>query len=380
MKLEPLKIAYLASSPISSTAANSVHVMHMCSALSRAGHIVTLLVPCYRVGVRTFQRDMFESYGIQEQFSIFPLWNPRIRSGGFIYRLLLRWNLWRLSPELVYGRNLDGCTAAASAGWPTVYEAHKPVWHQSKQAEKRFSNLVASTATRRLVVISQALREELARTYPEVAARAIVAPDAAPDWACPEQSGKAAFGDSLRAVYAGGLYEGKGIELILDLAPRCPAVTFYIVGGTESEIVQWKHTAKGQDLSNIVWVGRKQHREVLEYLCFAHVLLAPYQNVVRVHGGGGDVARWMSPLKIFEYMAAGRPIIASDLPVLREVLRHNDNAVLVPPDSPEYWREALQRLQDDRQWASLLARSARQDFLRYYTWDSRAETLLSTIK
>ncbi len=76
------------------------------------------------------------------------------------------------------------------------------------------------------------------------------------------------------------------------------------------------------------------------------VLIAPYQEKVCVHGGGGDVATWMSPLKIFEYMAAGRPIVASDLPVLREILEDGRNALLVSPGDVDAWCIALNKLRN----------------------------------
>jgi glycosyltransferase involved in cell wall biosynthesis len=76
-------------------------------------------------------------------------------------------------------------------------------------------------------------------------------------------------------------------------------------------------------------------------------VLAPYQKAVMIHGNKGDIATWMSPLKIFEYMSHGKAIVASDLPVLREILADGHNALLVPPDDIERWKGALQRLEQD---------------------------------
>jgi glycosyltransferase involved in cell wall biosynthesis len=64
------------------------------------------------------------------------------------------------------------------------------------------------------------------------------------------------------------------------------------------------------------------------------VLLAPYLSDVEGHGRGRNIAEGMSPLKLFEYMAHGKPIVSSDLPVIREVLRDSVNSVLVSPDNP----------------------------------------------
>ena len=87
----------------------------------------------------------------------------------------------------------------------------------------------------------------------------------------------------------------------------------------------------------------------------------------------------MSPLKIFEYMASQRPMICSDLPVLREVL-NEDNAVLAPPDSADAWVEALKRLRDSRESGDKIASRAFADFEEHYTWDIRAKRVLEGIE
>ena len=82
-------------------------------------------------------------------------------------------------------------------------------------------------------------------------------------------------------------------------------------------------------------------------------------------------ARYTSPLKLFEYLALGKPIVASDLPALREVLRDQENAILVPPDRPLALAAALREVLDDPALAERLGRGARADAPQY-SWDRRA--------
>ena len=88
----------------------------------------------------------------------------------------------------------------------------------------------------------------------------------------------------------------------------------------------------------------------------------------------GMTERHTSPLKLFEAMAAGRPIVASDLPSSREVLRDGDNALLVPPGDALALSAALRRVLSDRDLARRLARSAWDEAPRY-SWDARARAL-----
>lgn len=82
-------------------------------------------------------------------------------------------------------------------------------------------------------------------------------------------------------------------------------------------------------------------------------------------------------MKMFEYMAAGKAIVSSDLPVLREVLTHERNALLVPPDDVDAWATAVKRLIDDPELRRRLGETARADLLAHYTWEARAKKVLA---
>jgi glycosyltransferase involved in cell wall biosynthesis len=109
------------------------------------------------------------------------------------------------------------------------------------------------------------------------------------------------------------------------------------------------------------------------------VVLAPFQRRITI-AGEGDIANWTSPLKVFEYMAAGKAILCSDLPVLREVMRDGDNCLLLPPDDVDAWSAALERLRDDGDLRARLGKNARLDFLEHYTWKARASRVLDTLR
>ena len=102
----------------------------------------------------------------------------------------------------------------------------------------------------------------------------------------------------------------------------------------------------------------------------------PTLRQVDVYGGGNDIAAWMSPLKLFEYMAHELPIVSSDLPVLREVLKDQDNALLCDPDDIGAWVSAIERLRLDDQLRRLWHRRASDDFARLYTWEKRVQRIL----
>jgi glycosyltransferase involved in cell wall biosynthesis len=170
------------------------------------------------------------------------------------------------------------------------------------------------------------------------------------------------------AVYAGHLYDGRGVEHILAAAAALPGVDFLLVGGHPPDVARWRERASAAGLGNLILTGFVANGLVPAHLWAGDVLLMPY-------GTSCPTAEWMSPLKMFEYMAAGRPIVASDLAALRNVLAHGVNAWLAPPDSPQGIIEAVRTLLAQPELAARLAAQARTDVERY-SWDNRVARLM----
>ena len=101
----------------------------------------------------------------------------------------------------------------------------------------------------------------------------------------------------------------------------------------------------------------------------------PYNSRI-LTGSGEDITKWTSPLKLYEYLAAGRPIVASDVIPMRSVLTHEDNALLTQPDNADSLRAAIQRLIDEKGLGANLAASARK-MAEANTWAARAKKFWS---
>lgn len=366
-----MKLAYLAESAIPSRAANSVHVMRMCHAFASHGHDVSLLVPD-RDDVEHDAADPFDHYGIEPTFRIERLPWPAQLMRSRRYALRAGRRAAAMNPDLVYGRSLLHCASAALAGAPVVFETHAPV--RGWLDRLAFRTVLQGDGMRRLVVISESLAKLIASDWPAVSHRVLVAHDGADPG--PEPTASVA-GDRMRVGYAGHLYAGRGIALIVALAQRCPWADFIVLGGEDADLTAWR--SRAGDLGNLRFAGFVPPARVRNELDRCEVLLAPYQRRVEVAGHGGDTVAWMSPLKLFEYMAAGRPILCSDLPVLREIVEHERTAVLCAPESVDDWVAALSRLRDDPVRAGRLGRAARTLLLQRFTWSARALRVLEGI-
>ena len=117
----------------------------------------------------------------------------------------------------------------------------------------------------------------------------------------------------------------------------------------------------------MTFAGIVEPSRVRELLQQADILVLP-------NPASAISTRFTSPLKLFEYMSAGRAIVASDLPSIREVLHHEIDALLVAPGNPEAFAGAIERLVAQPGLAARLARAA-FDAAPEFSWDRRAERL-----
>ncbi|HSE83703.1 MAG TPA: glycosyltransferase, partial [Thermodesulfobacteriota bacterium] len=174
--------------------------------------------------------------------------------------------------------------------------------------------------------------------------------------------------------YAGNLYVGRGINLLTEVALRLKDVLFVIVGGVEEDIDRYMYVARMKSAENVIFIGFVPHKKVSLYLSSADVLVMPYTSQMTIKGGTNAV-EFTSPIKLFEYMAARRPIVATSLPSVEEILEQEGNAVLVEPDSVDSLYYGIKRVLDDEELARDLSFRAVNDITKY-TWEERARKIL----
>jgi glycosyltransferase involved in cell wall biosynthesis len=369
-----MNIYYLSSSIIPSKSANSVHVMKMCNAFMNNGHNITLFAkkPQTKSGD---SMDLYKLYDVMK-FPINRIMAMPIRGIGslfYSYGVLKEINKMN-SPDLFYGRDLWGLLFISNKNIPIIYEAHSlPLSKLRKLAEKK---LFLNKNFRRLIVISKALKDEYINLYPFLSEMDVLVAHDGADIPQDEFLNKNVDIKNKKIIvgYVGHLYSGRGIELIIQLAKEFCDIEFIVIGGTDIDVKRWKkETTK---YNNIVFYGYIPHGELYKKYQEIDILLAPYQNKVAVAGGKGDTSRWMSPLKIFEYMSYKKPMLVSNISVLKEVLIDEYNCLFCDPENIDEWLLSLKKVINDRDLAFNLGKNAYDDLKKYYLWGIRAEKVI----
>jgi glycosyltransferase involved in cell wall biosynthesis len=393
LKWPNVKIRYLSVSKIPSTTANSIHVLKMAQALAQHGHTVELVCPRESNLPHLFSRrqNLAQAPEIAGQYGIDPRWAPSID--------LLHLPAWKplrmidyalraaclgLSSRFVFTRHALIGAFCALLRVPTYLELHSP--HLGSVSRFFLARACKVATLRAVVVISTPLRELLleAHPFPGLKEKILIEPDAVDltrfESSLPRAEAKIELGfKASDAVlgYAGHLYAGRGIERILDVAETIPTIRVLIAGGTPTDIERVRGLLEERGIRNVSLLGFLENAKLPRVLAACDFLAMPYQRQVRISSGSLDTSAWMSPMKLFEYMAARRVILSSDLPVLREIL-NEENAVLLDPEDSSAWSRAVERLMKDRSTCAALEERAWLD-VQHYDWKKRVARIVAPL-
>ncbi len=372
-----LRVAYVGSPEIFSRGASAIHIMKMCQAMGRLGISTELLIPTNKT-----HGEMFVYYGVESNFRIkaFPYFrNSAVRNivHGILSSVYTKIKSGKY--DLVVTRNIIyAYLATGFFNIPTVYDAHHPLvtggrflFNSFKDSEYlvRFSTNSAGLGD---IYLKEGLPEDklvVAHNGVDLARfKSLPAVDKAKaDLGLPS-------GEKI-VCYTGNVYEGRGIELLIDASLRFDDVIFLIVGGLEADVARYRKIALEKNARNFRLMGFVAHHLVPLYLAASDLLVMPYTSRMTIRGGTA-AQDFTSPIKLFEYMASRRPVVATAIPSVCEILEDGVNSILVKPDSADSLFEGIKRVLDNPGLAEKIAQRALED-VKGYTWESRAKKLLN---
>jgi glycosyltransferase involved in cell wall biosynthesis len=388
-------VLYCADTRFPIERANGVQTFATCHALAERGHLVTLLV---RPDSTNPARDPFAFYALPppETLTIVTapsVAGPRARRVQFLLTAGAR---AARHQGIVFTRDLGLASFLLQlprARRPRViYESHGPadvvagelpaLLGRPELASSRAKLARLARRERRVwtrasayVTITRALACELESRFGR-RERVFVVPDGAHSVSdVASDPGAAAPAGAHVAGYAGHLYPWKGVDVMLRALALTTEVGGLIVGGHPAEADRARLEALARTLrieDRVHFTGLIPHREVAAQLRRASCLVLP-------NTPSAISDRYTSPLKLFEYLWMNRPIIASDLAAIREVLTDGETALLVPAGDAAALAAALDRLASDAGLSERLARAARA-LAPSFTWARRAERLEAALE
>jgi glycosyltransferase involved in cell wall biosynthesis len=384
------KLAYIMPMDLRSRYAHVVNIMQMCQAFKRTGQDITLIIPQHkgRLDIKT----IFDQYAIIDNFTIKRLAVPIIKLGRIdIGALFLGiWAALYVLKEhfnLCYTRVPFYAYIYGSLGMATGLEIHMPptsrldTWALARMVSQIKNG---KSSHHKIIVISNRLAKILNEQFDLPVSKMLVCHDAV-DLASYNKITSSGYDlkrqlglinqRTLLLTYAGSLYEGRGMEMIVELAQRFPQSYFLVVGGDELRIESYRQEFEG--IKNLCFYGYVSHRDVARILKDSDILLMPHGRRATVLGGD-NISAYTSPMKMFEYLAAAKPIIASNLPSILEILKHGQNALIAEPDDTDSWSACVSSLVDNLALRQKLGMAARFT-AEHHTWEKRATRIMDFI-
>lgn len=369
------KIIYIANIRLPTEKAHGIQIAKTCEAFGEQGTSLTLIVPWRNNAIK---QDSFAFYNVKKTFNIKRLFSLDLVSFGrigfliqtlsFSLSVLVFAIIQKIRGEKViyYSRDEFVLAPLSLIGEKVFWEAHR--------GEENFSNRFLLKRGVGVITITEGLRQLYLKE------------GKSPIWVSPDGVDVSKFQISVTKdearkklglpldkkiiISIANLYPWKGVDVLADsakfLSEECRVV---FVGGPEKEIVRFK--AKYGDTANIKILGSKPYSEIPLFLKAADVAVIP--NTAKE-----DISKlYTSPMKLFEYMASCTPIVASDLPSLREILTEK-TALFFEADNPSDLAKKIMLIVDNPQKGEQISTEASRDIMRF-TWENRAKGIIKFI-
>ena len=375
-----MEILYVFPEPLPLPRARGIQVAHTVAALASQGIGVRLAYVPSHDGA-----DPLTGYGVHDPGGMerVPLsrglpapfsWLP-LRSNRLFFRRLRDWMAQQAGrgrrPALIMARHLKIAHALLDRfpDVPLLYEAHEVFADVAPPAKRESLARIEESVLRRakaLVAITQGVAADLKKRY-RLDREIHVLPDAV---AWPAQVPQKPWHEAGRhIVYAGSFFPWKGVQDLVAAAEWLPGCRIELIGGSPERIHEYRSQVPAGG-AEVVFAGHLTHPQTLQALGQACIAVLPNRAEPN--------SLWSSPLKLFEYMAAGCAVVAADLLSVRETLAH-DEVIWVPPGDPRALADGIRRLVDDPEKARQLGARVRER-ARAFTWEARAARLAAIMR
>lgn len=371
-----LRALYVGSHPLFTKGASAIHMLKMCQAMANLGIEIECLLPG-----RIKKERLFEYYSITTDFRVTsislatgPTRRPLHGLLSAFYARIKRKNYdFALTRDLIFAY-----LSTRVFEVPTVYDAHHPPVNWI--AEKIIGSFSRSPNLLGMSFNSDGLRKIYSRLgiagqKPVVAHNGFDRRAFEGEYEMSSLRKRLGLPPDRKIVcYCGNTYKGRGIEFLVRAAERMPDTLFLVVGGREWDNLFWREMAREAGVKNFRMEGFVWQREVSAYLQASDVLVMPYSSGMTIEDGT-EAGEFTSPLKLFEYMAAAKPIVATGVPSVLEILRPGENSVVAPPDDEEEFFRLLRLVLEDPLLYEQISQRARLDVAEY-TWEKRVRKII----
>lgn len=356
-------VFYIADFSLPNKSAYSLHVLKICDAFNEINKFkIKLLIPHIKknYSIKKIKNDFL----LKKKPEIKYFYNKK-KQLNFFSRVLFSFKILifvkKIEPEIIISRSIVPSIILALFNIKNTLEIHSEL---SGFTKIFFSITKLNYVKKNIKFIF--INEYLRKKFYVNKNRSIILYDAV-DYRDFRPSNRKTYKDC--CFYSGSFAKGKALEIIIKVAKKLPDIKFHLYGNPDTI-----YKKKVEELNNVFFKGYVNYSKLVILINNYKVLLMPYKKNVGVLIKDLNVAKYFSPLKMFDYLASGKTIIASDLPVYRDILKNNINAIILK-DDVKMWSKMISRALKSKNYDNL-GKNARK-ISKNYSWKSRITKIIN---
>ena len=367
-----MKIAYLLNSSIPSNLPSSLQVAKMCEGMQINSHNVSLITPMPGQG------NFLKFYNIKKKFNLFKIKYFKKYPLGLNYYLFSIVSILygiRLKSDLFVTRNFFTCFLLVILKKKTIFEMHHDISSEGRIVKFLFNNfkILNSKTIVKVVAISKGVKKYLINDLNIFEKKIQVLPSASgldiKRWKGKISSKK----KNLNIGYFGSLEKTKGVEFLIELSKNDKKNDYFIFGGSKNNAEVFKRKIIS---NNLLVKSHIPYRNLKSYLLKMDILVMPYdKKIVRSAGGVGNISKYMSPLKLFDYLASGKLIIATKIKSIEEIVQNKKNCILINKLDVITWLNEIKSITKNKKKYEKIAKNG-FELSKKYTYSLRAKRFL----
>lgn len=364
-----MKIVYLFNSSIPSYNANSLQVANMCQELSVNGNDVTLITPS--TGLK---KSISEHYGFKKSFNLIKIKRFKTFPRGlnyYWYSISSILKSKKFKPEMFITRNYFTLFLLILFRKKIIFEIHTDLKFEGRINRFIYKNfkILNSKKIVNLIFITNALRQHFVKKYNLKLYRTSILYSASniKNYQPQKTSNK-----NIKIGYFGLVNDSRGFSFICKLSRIDNLNNYYIYGGSNEFIRNMKKKITNKNLFLNSYKSYKKMKNLMKEM---DILILPYKKKVTAAGNFGDISKYTSPMKLFDYLASGKVIIVSSLEVLKEVLKPNKNCIFVDSLNVFIWKNEILKLKNNLNKMYIMSKN-NYYLSKQFTYKQRVKKLL----
>ena len=379
-----MKVVYITNARLPTEKAHGIQIIKMCEAFSELGFDVNVIHPWRYQSNKYHRTNVEDFYNLKYKISIskipfFDVYLIRRFLPVFLFRIFsfnfaVLWGI--ISLIIAKTKNPNICIMRDNTpfsywffqkfGMKTILEFHDL---PPKLSLKVFKSAIKTSSS--LFAVTENLARDLEKAL-DLPHEIINVLHDGLDLETFKENIREDY-EKLGVTYCGSLLPDKGIDTLLQASEMLPHLKFTIIGGHPSEIESYKKKWENLNLENVNFLGFKNPKFIPKYLKMSDLLILPSTAKTK------KSSLYTSAMKLFEYLGAGKAIIASDIPSVREVLKHAETGYLIKPDDHEELAISIDKVLKDNDLKTLLENNAKKLSMKY-SWVERTKNMLEKSK